>query len=61
MFKEDGEYSFGRFIHTHDLSEQEMQDRLQKIPVFESSIKSGWLARYVQHVTSANTGAVMKA
>jgi dihydroxy-acid dehydratase len=38
---------------------KEMNDRLKKLPVFESKVKNGWLGRYSQHVLSANYGAVM--
>ena len=43
-----------------DLSEKEIAKRLAKLPEFESKIKTGYLARYVQKVTSASTGAVFK-
>ena len=43
-----------------DLSENEIKNRLEKLPPFEPKIKSGYLARYAQMVTSANTGAVLK-
>lgn len=43
-----------------DLTDKEIQARLSKLPEFEPKIKKGWLARYVTHVTSANTGAVLK-
>jgi hypothetical protein len=36
-------------------------ERLAQLPPFTGKIKSGWLARYVTHVTSANTGAVLKS
>jgi dihydroxy-acid dehydratase len=41
------------------LSEEEIQKRLKKLPKFEPKIKKGWLGRYSQMVTSADTGAVM--
>ncbi len=41
------------------LSDQELSARLAELPPFEPPIKRGWLGRYVQHVLSANTGAVM--
>lgn len=44
-----------------DLSDHEIQSRLAAIRDFEPKIKKGWLARYIQHVTSANSGAVMKS
>ena len=43
------------------LSEAEIVERLAQLPPFTGKIKSGWLARYVTHVTSANTGAVLKS
>jgi dihydroxy-acid dehydratase len=42
------------------LDEKQIRQRLQQLPKFEPKIKSGWLARYIRHVTSANTGAVME-
>lgn len=41
------------------LSDEEIAARLEELPPFEPKVKHGWLGRYVQHVTSANTGAVM--
>ena len=38
----------------------EIQRRLQALPPFEPKVKRGWLARYLQHVTSADTGAVFE-
>jgi dihydroxy-acid dehydratase len=43
-----------------ELSDKEIARRLAKLPEFESKIKTGYLKRYVQHVTSASTGAVFK-
>ena len=43
-----------------DLSEQEINSRLDKLPEFEPKIKNGYLGRYARMVTSANTGAVLK-
>ncbi len=42
-------------------SKSEMKKRLAKWKPREPKIKSGWLARYAKVVTSANTGAVVKA
>ncbi len=42
------------------LSAKEIAGRLAKVPQFESKIKSGYLKRYVEKVTSASTGAVFK-
>ncbi len=43
------------------LSKAEIKKRLGKWKPREPKIKSGWLARYAKVVTSANTGAVVKA
>ncbi len=43
-----------------ELSAKEIAKRLAKLPAFESKIKSGYLRRYVDSVTSASTGAVFK-
>jgi dihydroxy-acid dehydratase len=43
------------------LSKAELKKRLAKWKPREPKIKSGWLARYAKVVTSANTGAVVKA
>jgi dihydroxy-acid dehydratase len=43
------------------LSASELRKRLAKWKPREPKIKSGWLARYAKVVTSANTGAVVKA
>ncbi len=43
-----------------DLSAREISKRLAKMPEFESKIKTGYLKRYVEKVTSASTGAVFK-
>jgi dihydroxy-acid dehydratase len=42
------------------LSEQEIEQRLSELPVFEPKIKKGYLARYAKMVTSASTGAILK-
>ncbi len=44
-----------------ELSDEEIQSRLQALPEFEPKIKKGYLARYAKMVTSANTGAVLKS
>ncbi len=41
-----------------ELSQKEIKQRLAKLPPFEPKIKSGYLRRYLEKVTSANTGAV---
>ncbi len=43
------------------LSGTEIRKRLAKWKPREPKIKSGWLARYAKVVTSANTGAIVKA
>ena len=43
-----------------DLTNEEIEKRLAMLPPFEPKIKKGWLSRYVQHVESANTGAIMQ-
>jgi len=43
-----------------ELSDDEIKQRLAGIPPFEPRIKHGYLRRYIELVTSANTGAVMR-
>jgi len=43
-----------------ELTEKEISDRLSKLPAFQPRIKTGYLARYIEKVTSASTGAVFK-
>jgi dihydroxy-acid dehydratase len=43
------------------LSKGEIKKRLSKWKPREPKIKNGWLARYAKVVTSANTGAIVKA
>ena len=43
-----------------ELSEDEIQTRLDGNPKFKPKIKTGYLARYAKMVTSANTGAILK-
>jgi dihydroxy-acid dehydratase len=38
--------------------DDEIRRRLDALPPFEPKVKHGWLARYLLHVTSADTGAV---
>lgn len=42
------------------VSKQEINNRLKKLKTFKPKVTKGWLGRYIEHVTSANTGAVMK-
>jgi dihydroxy-acid dehydratase len=41
------------------VSKQELSKRKARLKPFAPKVTKGWLGRYVQHVTSANTGAVM--
>ncbi len=43
-----------------ELSDEEIEKRLNNLPEFEPKIKSGYLARYSKMVTSASKGAVLK-
>jgi len=43
-----------------DLSEEEMKGRLSQLPEFEPKIKTGYLLRYAEKVTSASRGAVFE-
>ncbi len=43
-----------------ELTDKEISDRLGKLPAFQPRIKTGYLARYIEKVTSASTGAVFK-
>lgn len=43
-----------------ELPDDEIMRRLAQIPPFEPRIKHGYLRRYIEFVTSANTGAVMR-
>jgi dihydroxy-acid dehydratase len=43
-----------------ELSDKEIAKRLAKLPEFKTKIKSGYLKRYLENVTSASTGAVFK-
>ncbi len=42
------------------VSQEEIERRLAELPPFEPKVKRGWLARYLLHVTSADTGAVFE-
>lgn len=42
------------------VSAAEIAQRLKALPPFEPKVKRGWLARYLLHVTSADTGAVFE-
>jgi dihydroxy-acid dehydratase len=43
-----------------ELSDNEIAKRISKLPKFEPKIKTGYLRRYIEKVTSASTGAVFK-
>lgn len=43
-----------------ELSDEEINARLNNLPPFEPKITKGYLARYAKMVTSANTGAILK-
>jgi len=43
-----------------ELTDDEIESRLKSIPKFQLKIKKGYLARYAQMVSSANTGAVLQ-
>jgi dihydroxy-acid dehydratase len=43
-----------------DLSDKEITGRLSELPVFEPQVKSGYLKRYLDKVTSASNGAVLR-
>jgi dihydroxy-acid dehydratase len=42
------------------ISDDELRRRLEQLPPFEPKVKRGWLARYLLHVSSADTGAVFE-
>jgi dihydroxy-acid dehydratase len=43
-----------------ELSEKQIAQRLSQVPKFQPKIKTGYLKRYTEKVTSASTGAVFK-
>jgi dihydroxy-acid dehydratase len=43
-----------------ELTDAEISERLKRLPVFESKVKSGYLRRYLEKVTSASKGAVLE-
>ena len=43
-----------------ELSEKQIAQRLSQVPKFQPKIKTGYLKRYIEKVTSASTGAVFK-
>jgi dihydroxy-acid dehydratase len=44
---------------TVELSDQEISNRMKHLPAFEPKVKSGFLKRYLEKVTSASKGAVL--
>jgi dihydroxy-acid dehydratase len=42
------------------IGEDELARRMAELPPFEPKVKRGWLARYLLHVSSADTGAVFE-
>jgi dihydroxy-acid dehydratase len=43
-----------------ELSDQDLAGRLSKLPPFEPKVKTGYLKRYFDRVTSASHGAVLR-
>ncbi len=43
-----------------ELSDETIKQRLEQVPVFVPKITKGYLARYSEMVTSANTGAILR-
>jgi dihydroxy-acid dehydratase len=43
-----------------ELSDKNLVDRLAKLPQFEPKVKTGYLKRYLDRVTSASNGAVLR-
>lgn len=43
-----------------DLSQEEISIRLRRLPEFQSAVKTGYLRRYADKVSSASTGAVFE-
>ncbi|PIU57308.1 MAG: dihydroxy-acid dehydratase, partial [Chloroflexi bacterium CG07_land_8_20_14_0_80_51_10] len=43
-----------------ELNQSEIERRFAELPEFEPKIKTGYLSRYIEKVTSASTGAVFK-
>jgi dihydroxy-acid dehydratase len=44
-----------------DLSDKEIKGRLAQLPKFETRVKTGYLARYAERVSSAGSGAVFES
>lgn len=43
-----------------ELDQKELEKRLAELPAFEPKVKTGYLRRYIEKVTSASTGAVFR-
>jgi dihydroxy-acid dehydratase len=43
-----------------DLTGEEIGERLKRLPAFEPKVKSGYLRRYLEKVTSASRGAILE-
>jgi dihydroxy-acid dehydratase len=43
-----------------ELTDQEIKNRLARLPEFEPRVKTGYLRRYAESVGSANTGAILR-
>ncbi len=43
-----------------ELTDAEIDARLSRLPVFEPKVKSGYLKRYLEKVTSASNGAILR-
>ncbi len=43
-----------------DLSDEEINERLKQLPPFKPRVQSGYLRRYLERVTSASNGAVLR-
>jgi len=43
-----------------ELTDSEINARLKNLPAFEPKVKSGYLKRYLEKVTSASNGAVLQ-
>ncbi len=43
-----------------ELSDKEISNRLAQLPDFEPKVKTGYLRRYAEMVSSASTGAVFR-
>jgi dihydroxy-acid dehydratase len=50
----------GDHLISVELTDAEIQQRLTRLPAFEPRVKSGYLKRYLEKVTSASNGAVLR-